>query len=92
MNTNQLYRGKQKALKALEGGHSESYGKLPRYAVEVWATNPGSVVMMECNMEWVGVDESYLTFKRFFISFDGISSGFIQHCRPLIGVDGCHLR
>ena len=31
-------------------------------------------------------------FKRFSISFEAMRTGFMACCRPLIGIDGCHLK
>ncbi|XP_057248197.1 uncharacterized protein LOC130590184 [Beta vulgaris subsp. vulgaris] len=33
-----------------------------------------------------------LTFKRIYVSFDAMFKGFMKGCRPLIGIDGCHLK
>ena len=31
-------------------------------------------------------------FRRFFVSFEAQKLGFLNGCRPFIGVDGCHLK
>lgn len=31
-------------------------------------------------------------FKRIYISFGPCKTGFINYCRPLISMDGCHLK
>ena len=86
----QLYRGKRNALKSIEGGHTESYRKLPKYAVEVRNTNPGSIVKLE--LERISPNFNLPTFKRFFICLFANQTGFKNGCRPFIGVDGCHLK
>ena len=30
-------------------------------------------------------------FEWFFVSFRAMQTGFVKGCRPLIGLDGCHL-
>ncbi|XP_050249295.1 uncharacterized protein LOC126696648 [Quercus robur] len=32
------------------------------------------------------------TFKRFFVCFEAMRKGFVEACRPFIGLDGCHLK
>lgn len=32
------------------------------------------------------------TLKRFFLCFDAMKKGFINGCRPFLGIDGCHLK
>ncbi|KAF7140525.1 hypothetical protein RHSIM_Rhsim06G0101100 [Rhododendron simsii] len=86
----QIYRGKRKALEAIEGNHSKAYSKLRQYAVEVIKTNPGSLVKLE--IEKIPSNVNLPTFKRMFISFAAIQQGFKDGCRPFIGLDGCHLK
>ncbi|KAG8372939.1 hypothetical protein BUALT_Bualt12G0119200 [Buddleja alternifolia] len=31
-------------------------------------------------------------FGRFYVCFKGVKDGFLSGCRPIIGVDGCHLK
>ena len=31
-------------------------------------------------------------FKRMYVCLDACKRGFIVGCRPLIGIDGCHLK
>ncbi|KAL9418402.1 hypothetical protein AB3S75_041252 [Citrus x aurantiifolia] len=52
-------------------------------------SNPGSTVSLE--RDWFGGTE-FPIFKRFFICFDSSIRGFFEGCRPMIGVDGCHLK
>ncbi|XP_028093387.1 uncharacterized protein LOC114293509 isoform X2 [Camellia sinensis] len=86
----QLYRGKRKALEAIEGNHVASYSKLSKYANEIMKTNPGSLVKIE--RDRVGPKLDVVMFKRIFISLAAMQKGFKDGCRPFIGVDGCHLK
>ncbi|CAL5421078.1 unnamed protein product [Camellia sinensis] len=91
----QLYRGKRKAMEAIEGNHAEAYTKLPMYAAEVLRTNPGSLVKIERERKppsKPNLPHLLSTFKRIFLSFAAIQHGFKEGCRPFIAVDGCHLK
>ncbi|KAH7847186.1 hypothetical protein Vadar_023010 [Vaccinium darrowii] len=66
----QIYRGKRKALEAIEGNHAKAYSKLPQYAVEIRKTNPGSLVKLE--LERIPPNVNLPTFRRMFISFSAI--------------------
>ncbi|KAH7865138.1 hypothetical protein Vadar_002763 [Vaccinium darrowii] len=85
----QLYREKRKALEVIEGNHSHSYPLLTTYASEVRKSNPGSLVKMQCDRMSINHNP---VFKRFFISFEALGTGFMTGCRPFIGIDGCHLK
>ncbi|KAL7231374.1 hypothetical protein ACSBR2_009599 [Camellia fascicularis] len=86
----QLYRGKRKALEAIECNHAASYSKLLKYANDIMKTNPGSLVKIE--RDRVGPKLDVVMFKRIFISLAAMQKGFKDGCRPFIGVDGCHLK
>ncbi|KAF8408008.1 hypothetical protein HHK36_007148 [Tetracentron sinense] len=52
-------------------------------------TNSGSLVKIQYDRTNLSVNP---TFKRFFICFQAMKSGFLEGCRPFIGLDGCHLK
>ncbi|KAF8389226.1 hypothetical protein HHK36_025919 [Tetracentron sinense] len=85
----QLYRARVKARDEIEGNHDKSYGKLPIYAEMVRETNSDSLVKIQYDRISLSVNP---TFKRFFICFEAMKSGFLEGCRPFIGLDGCHLK
>lgn len=72
-----------------EGNHAESYSKIRKYAELVRQSNPGSMAKLV-------VDSSIPTnnprFSRFFLCLDAMRKRFIAGCKPLIGLDGCHLK
>ncbi|KAH9781138.1 SWIM-type domain-containing protein [Citrus sinensis] len=88
-NNQRLYGAKRKAFELLGQDHKASYSKLFRYMHALLNSNPGSTVSLE--RDWFGGAE-FLIFKRFFICFDSSRRGFFEGCRPMIGVDGCHLK
>ncbi|XP_038698334.1 uncharacterized protein LOC119995930 isoform X1 [Tripterygium wilfordii] len=83
------YRAKKKALDIIQGKHNEQYGQLRSYFSEVLRTNRGST----CN---IIVDrarpEDPAVFKRAYVCLAALKKGFIEGCRPLIGLDGCFLK
>ncbi|KAK4407961.1 hypothetical protein Sango_0377100 [Sesamum angolense] len=54
---------------------------------EIRKTNPGSTVIV--GTEQVDGEER---FSRFYVCFGALKAGFKAGCRPIIGVDGCHLK
>ena len=80
-----LYKAKKVALEGLAKDHAQSFGKLRRYAYMVNQSNPGSAV-------YISTQDPQPTFHRMFLSFKAQRLGFLDGCRPFIGVDGCHLK
>ncbi|KAF8400180.1 hypothetical protein HHK36_013476 [Tetracentron sinense] len=85
----QLYRARVKARDEIEGNHGKSYNKMPVYAEVVRETNSSSLVKIEYDRLNLNVNPK---FKRFFICFEAMKNGFLEGCRPFIGLDGCHLK
>ena len=61
----------------------DTYRQLPEYCEKLKATNAGSVIALESTEE--------NKFRRVFMSFGAQGTGFV-HCRPIIGLDGTHLK
>ncbi|XP_021746032.1 uncharacterized protein LOC110711901 [Chenopodium quinoa] len=85
-----LYRLKRYVRDVLFGGHDESYSHLPTYAKVVKSTNPNSATFVAWH-ESQSIPRVNL-FSSIFISFAGQWKGLLSSCRPLIGVDGAHLK
>lgn len=84
-----MYKARAAAVKLIQGSHDESYGMLPHYIYVIKDKNPEAYAFIS----WLNEGpERPLTFRRMYISFDAQFKGFIKGCRPLIGVDGCHLK
>ncbi|KAL0302463.1 UNVERIFIED_CONTAM: hypothetical protein Scaly_3032300 [Sesamum calycinum] len=83
----QAYRAKRAALKALEGSSEFQYTRLWDYADEIRKTTPSSTVIV--GTEQTDGDER---FSRFYFCFGAMKDGFKAGCRPIIGIDGCHLK
>ncbi|XP_073121497.1 uncharacterized protein [Henckelia pumila] len=69
----------------IHGADDESYDKLRWYCSAIKKTNPGSIV--ECE-----IDQCSNKFKRFFICFNACATGFVRGCRPLVFLDGTHIK
>ena len=77
------WRAKEDALLQINGTHEAAYGLLPKYCSDLEQANPGSILSLERTED--------NKFKRIFVSFGASGQGF-AHCRPLLGLDGTHLK
>ncbi|KAM1403641.1 hypothetical protein ACFX2I_012226 [Malus domestica] len=80
-------KARHKAKEVVEGKHVACYGKLRRYENKVLKSNSGSIVKIQ-----VDRNLGYPILKRFFICFASMRDGFVNGCRPFIGVYGCFLK
>ncbi|KAK2634809.1 hypothetical protein Ddye_029601 [Dipteronia dyeriana] len=83
-----IYRAKKIVLETEKFHHVEAFGNLRKYANAIQTYNPGTDVFIAMNPY---VKSKNPTFLRFYISFKSCRLGFLNGCRPLIGLDGCHL-
>ncbi|GAB2282299.1 hypothetical protein Dimus_039535 [Dionaea muscipula] len=81
----QAWRGKERIMAAVRGSFEEGYHLLPQYCQQIQRTNPGSIAKVYGNPE----DNS---FQRLFISFQASIHGFLNGCRPLLGLDRAVLK
>lgn len=84
-----IARAKKMALQKIRGRHDEQYGQVWDYANELLKAMPDSTVLV---MIEDTADPEKKLFKRFYTCFGPIKKGFKSGCRPLIGLDGCHLK
>ncbi|KAL0375011.1 UNVERIFIED_CONTAM: hypothetical protein Sradi_3416800 [Sesamum radiatum] len=83
----QMYRAKGKVAKMAAGSEDQQYGMLWRYAAEIVRSNPNTTVKIKTTEV-----EGNLHFKRFYCCWGALKSGLLDGCRPLICLDGCHLK
>uniref|UniRef100_A0A5B7ARR7 SWIM-type domain-containing protein n=1 Tax=Davidia involucrata TaxID=16924 RepID=A0A5B7ARR7_DAVIN len=76
----QAWRGKERIAATLRGSFEEDYRLLPQYCDQIRRTNPGSIASVYVNP----VDNC---FQRLFVSFQASIYGFLNACRPLLGLD-----
>lgn len=81
----QAWRGKERIMAAMRGSFEEGYRLLPQYCEQVKRTNPGSIASVYGN----STDNC---FQRLFISFQASIYGFLNACRPLLGLDRTYLK
>ncbi|KAK4404424.1 hypothetical protein Sango_0811000 [Sesamum angolense] len=90
VHSHACYRAKNLALKEIEGSAEEQYTKLWDYAEELRRSNPGSTILMQMADGDGAAGER--KFEKFYVCFEALKQGFLSGCRPVIGVDGCHLK
>lgn len=76
----QAWRGKERIMAAVRGSFEEGYRLLPQYCEQIRRTNPGSIALVYGNS-----DDN--CFRRLFVSYYASIYGFVNACRPLIGLD-----
>ncbi|KAG8383967.1 hypothetical protein BUALT_Bualt04G0068900 [Buddleja alternifolia] len=89
ISTSQYYRTKRKVNDMLKGQYMDQYARLWDYSKKIKRSNPNSTVVLKT---YVDSETGEDKFKRFYVCFDACRKGVLQGCRPLIGVDGCHLK
>jgi hypothetical protein len=84
-----FYRARKKAQQKIYGKLDEQYYRLWDYCAMVRRTNVDSclILMVERPMP-----EVLCRFQRLYVSFVAMKIGFLQGCRPMIGVDTCFLK
>ena len=76
----------QPALEQLKGKWDGSFVCIFNFKAEVEKTNPGSLVDIE--YEKVG---KKMRFTRMFVALKSCVDGFLNGCKPFLGVDSTHL-
>ncbi|KAK8549823.1 hypothetical protein V6N13_055389 [Hibiscus sabdariffa] len=83
VNKSKCVRAKNFALEKLHGNYSEQYAKLYVYLAELRGSNPRTTTVCK-------LDEG--RFERLYLCMQAMKDGFKAGCRPIIGLDGCHLK
>ncbi|KAK9921892.1 hypothetical protein M0R45_030385 [Rubus argutus] len=82
-----IYRGKMAAKRINEGHYLQQYNKLAAYRKELLRSNPGSTIEIKTEM-----DGDVRRFHRMYVCLAACKDGWIKGCRPIIGLDGCHIK
>jgi len=77
------YRVKERGQELVNGKHEESFKALRQYCLDIERTNPGSKATLETTPD--------NKFLRMFVCYGASATGF-AHCRPILGLDGTHLK
>ncbi|KAA8547397.1 hypothetical protein F0562_003739 [Nyssa sinensis] len=73
----------------IEGTHAEQYAKLWDYCEKVKRTNPDTIMYVKLVDD---LDYGQPRFERIYVCLGACKKEFLIGCRPIIGVDGCHLK
>lgn len=82
------YYAKKRALKMIFGDSDKEYEKVWDYAAAIRKYNPGSTAVVKVT----GVENQRPQFQRMYVCLKACKEGFIAGCRPILGVDGAHLK
>ncbi|KAK7244700.1 hypothetical protein RIF29_39526 [Crotalaria pallida] len=83
------FAARKMAREALDGDAMKQYSMLWSYAAELRRACEGNTCKMTVTRPHPGLQPR---FGSFYMCLDGCKKGFVNGCRPFIGVDGCHLK
>ncbi|XP_059635755.1 uncharacterized protein LOC132277932 [Cornus florida] len=81
-------RAKKLALLMIVGDYSKQFGRTRDYCALILETNRRIVA----NVKTIPYSDDGTSFYRLFYSLEAMWKGFLEGCRPLIGLDGCFLK
>ena len=88
-----LGRARKAALGIIHGNEAEQYQQLWDYGQELRRCNPGSKFIVRTT-KVKGKDDALPKdhLSSLYWSYDDCKRGFLKGCRPIIFLDGCHLK
>ncbi|KAG8378805.1 hypothetical protein BUALT_Bualt07G0023100 [Buddleja alternifolia] len=86
-NLHKVYRDKRYAVELLRGDLKEQYNRLFDYCATVVEHNPNNHLVLK-------LDKSLNppVLSRMYCCLSRLRDGFLDGCRPIIGLDGCFLK
>lgn len=78
----QAYRAKTRSFELIQGALTEKYYHLRNYVEEIRRSNPGSTIIIKCDMSDIG-----LVFERIYVCIRACKATLAITCRPLVGLD-----
>ena len=89
LSINQVYRGKRKVREFILGDERLQYGKLRNYVEMIRVIDVESKVILQTEITKPNTQPK---FKRMYVRYNAQKVGFLRGCKPLVGLDGCHLK
>ncbi|XP_019164439.1 PREDICTED: uncharacterized protein LOC109160617 [Ipomoea nil] len=86
LSSRQAYKAMTFAKRDIKGEAEDNFKKIWSYDAEIRKTNPMSRFFIK-----LSDDGGMERLKRVYVCWEACREGF-KYCRPLIGVDGCHLK
>jgi hypothetical protein len=88
-----LGRARKNALQQIHGDEAVQFSLLWDYGQELRRSNPGSKFFLSTNkIKEQADDVPKEHLATLYWSYDACKRGFLQGCRPLICLDGCHIK
>jgi hypothetical protein len=88
-----LGRARKNALQQIHGDEAVQFSLLWDYGQELRRSNPGSNFFVSTNkIKEQADDVPKEHLATLYWSYDACKRGFLQGCRPLICLDGCHIK
>ncbi|KAM0863573.1 hypothetical protein ACQ4PT_044516 [Festuca glaucescens] len=92
-NRFKLGRARKAALNIIHGDEKEQFALLCDYGQELRRSNPGSRFFLSTNQIKEAADDVPKEhLATLYWSYDACKRGFLEGCRPLICIDGCHIK
>ncbi|CAL2271077.1 unnamed protein product [Prunus armeniaca] len=82
-----VYRARAMAVDIVEGSYSKQYGVLWDYCHELRTRNVGSTIIIKSEMKG-----DRPRFHRIYICLVAYKKGFLDGCRHVVCLDGCHVK
>ncbi|KAL5717647.1 hypothetical protein ACHQM5_010627 [Ranunculus cassubicifolius] len=79
------WEARRRLMEKINGNYEEGYKLVPNMCRNILANNPDSIV------KWY-VNDDTNEFRGLFIGFMASLQGWVDGCRPVIGLDGCFLK
>lgn len=89
ISRSKAYRARAKAIAKIKGSHEEQYSGLGDYCEELKRSHLSTNTKVEFTPSQNG---SRPRFQRIYVCLGPLKEGLMRACRPLIGVDGCHVK